>query len=78
MFTVEGVFYHPTKGLSYRGRHDDQYGTRYNGNGLDGPISVVVSVSDIAPVPGESSLAEFDPETGELRDALDAHFAAAS
>lgn len=72
-FTVEGVFFHPTKGLSYRGRHDDQRGPRFAGNGLDGPISVIVSVSDVVPIPGESCMATFDPETGEVVAATSPH-----
>ncbi|MCL4544661.1 MAG: DEAD/DEAH box helicase [Chloroflexi bacterium] len=67
-FTVDGVFFHPTQGLSYRGRYDDQHGTRYDDNGLNGPIQIVVSVGNLVPIPGESHLATFDPETGEIKD----------
>jgi len=56
VFLVEGVFVHPTTGLSYRGRYENTPG----GN------TIIVPVDSVLEVPGESDVGYYDLETGEI------------
>ncbi|MCL6599265.1 MAG: DEAD/DEAH box helicase [Alicyclobacillus macrosporangiidus] len=58
--TIERVFYHPVKGLSYRVRYEE--GTP----GAPPNLDVIWSVQEIAPLEGESELARYSVNTGEL------------
>ncbi|SFU43774.1 DEAD/DEAH box helicase [Alicyclobacillus macrosporangiidus] len=58
--TIENVFYHPVKGLSYRVRYSD--GTP----GAPPNADIIWSIEEVVPLEGESEIARYNPSTGEL------------
>jgi DEAD/DEAH box helicase domain-containing protein len=60
-FLVEGVFYSPTlNGLAYRGHYTT------SGPPAVQEVTITLPLSSVAPIPGESTMARYILETGEI------------
>lgn len=66
-FFVEDIFYSPTYGLSYKGRHLSETSKRMTTETWKAGIPVmIVPVSALQEIPGESQMGLYDLETGEV------------
>ena len=66
-YFVEEIFYSPTYGLSYKGRHLSETSKRMTTETWKAGILVsIVPVSAIQEIPGESKMGLYDLETGEI------------
>lgn len=57
-FLVDAVFVHPEMGLCYRGKYSD----------LAKPGTVIVPISHVVEIPGESRFGRYDHQTGEIAE----------
>jgi DEAD/DEAH box helicase domain-containing protein len=66
-FFVEGVFYSPKFGLSYKGRHLSETSKRMTTKTWRGSIPVIIiPVSALEEIPGESKTGLYNFETGDI------------
>ncbi len=68
-FFVEDIFYSPTLGLAYKGRHLSETSKRLTTETwrASAPV-IIVPVSRVQEIPGESRLGVYNLETGEISD----------
>ncbi len=59
--TIEDVFYHPMKGLSYRVKYVSTSPSAENG------MDIIWSVAEIGAIPGVSEMANYDTSTGRVQ-----------
>ena len=68
-FFVEDIFYSPTYGLSYKGRHLSETSKRMTTETRKASVPVmIVPVSRVQEIPGESKLGMYNLETGEISE----------
>ena len=66
-FFIEDIFYSPTYGLSYKGRHLSETSKRMTTETWKAGIPVMIlPVSALQEIPGESQMGLYDLETGEV------------
>jgi len=57
---VRNIFYSPTlHAVAYRGRHQAS---------AEEEVTEIVAVECLEPIPGESRIGSYDPETGDLQE----------
>ncbi len=72
-FFVEDIFYSPTYGLSYKGRHLSETSKRMTTETWKTGVPVmIVPVTALQEIPGESQIGLYNLETGEITDTLSA------
>ncbi len=68
-FFIESVFYSPTYGLSYKGRHLSETSKRMTTETWKASVPVIiVPVEALQEIPGESKIGLYDLETGDIRE----------
>ncbi|NOU10649.1 MAG: DEAD/DEAH box helicase [Nitrospira sp.] len=70
-FIVDAVFFNPQLGeLAYRGKHITEQKKADHENKFHGKTSIIVSVSSVQPLEGESTIGYYNYETGEIVDTI--------
>ena len=68
-FFIEDIFYSPTYGLSYKGRHLSETSKRMTTETWKASVPVmIVPVSRVQEIPGESKMGLYNLEAGEISD----------
>lgn len=70
-FMVDAVFFSPQFGeLAYRGKHITEKNKAEQENKFHGQAAVIVPISAVQPLEGESEIAYYNYETGEIIDSI--------
>ena len=66
-FFIESIFYSPTYGLSYKGRHLSETSKRMTTETWKAGVPIIiVPVESLQEIPGESKMGLYDLETGDI------------
>lgn len=70
-FFVEDIFYSPSIGLSYKGRHLSETTPRYiTETFYAGKTTMIIPISELQEIPGESKIGYYNYETGDIVENL--------